>query len=360
MTLLMAAGSCGGAGPATGVPPTGPAVLPPGSPGAIASTRTGLATLRSRSVLTCSSDQFRPTANVAAATPTTSAPRVIDARAGRARPADAPRRPGSPSGSARPSRRRRPPSVRRDGAVPRVIASTALIRPARVAGRSAASRDVARATASTVATTGRERVKADGSPKDSAVSWMTGWLAIVPRTTPISEPSDRGREHLAREDRADLAGRVAHGLHDPDIAVARQDDAGHDVGDQEGRGQHREDREGEQHGHVEVGDPVDADLEAEPGLGAADGVRRQAPRDRHRGCGEVRSRRRGRHAVQHLLLRRAVGEDGRQVRRGHPDRDARRADGAGDADDDEARAPARPRARTRPPRASSRTRTHGW
>ena len=192
MAVVIAAGSAVAPGPAPGVPPTGAAVLPPVSPGPITSTRTGLAASRSRSLLTCSSDQFRPSANVAAATPTTSAPSVIDARAGRARPADAPSRPGSPIGRARPSRRKRPPSSRRVGAPPRVIAATALIRPARVAGTIAASREVARATASTVTTTGTERLNADGNPKARAVSWINGWLAIVPRTTPTTDPTTAG------------------------------------------------------------------------------------------------------------------------------------------------------------------------
>ena len=72
------------------------------------------------------------------------------------------------------------------------MASTGLIRPARTAGPSAATRQVARARPSTPTTTGTERLNAVGSPKDAAVSWTTGWLATVPMATPIAEPTIAG------------------------------------------------------------------------------------------------------------------------------------------------------------------------
>ena len=86
---------------APGAPPAGNGTawtLPPPPSAPIASTRIGLAASRFRSVITCSSDQFRPSAKVAAATPTTRAPSIIEARTGWARPADIPSRPGSPTG----------------------------------------------------------------------------------------------------------------------------------------------------------------------------------------------------------------------------------------------------------------------
>ena len=197
IAVVIAAGSAAGVAPGSVAPGSiwtfpGPPPLPTISPGPIASMRTGLATLRCRSVITWRSDQFRPIANVAAATPTTRAPSIIDARTGWASPAEIPSRPGRPTGAARPSRRRRPPSGRIDGAAPRVIASTGLIRPARSAGTSAASRHVARARPSTPTTTGADRLKAVGSPNDRAVSWTTGWLAMVPMTTPMTEPTAAG------------------------------------------------------------------------------------------------------------------------------------------------------------------------
>ena len=64
---------------------------------------------------------------------------------------------------------------------------------------------------------------------------------------------------------ADLARGEADRLHDADVAVARQDDPADDVGDREGRGKEREDREGEEDRHVEVGDRVDVGLGLEVG-----------------------------------------------------------------------------------------------
>ena len=138
--------------------------------------------------------------------------------------------------------------ARSDGATPRVMAATGLIRPARTAGTSGGERGTSpaprRAPRRRPTPTGRTRV---GSPNDSAVSWMTGWLAMVPMTTPTTEPRMAGASTWPARIEAHLAGRVPDGLHDPDVAVARQDHARHDVGDEERRGQQREDREGEQH-----------------------------------------------------------------------------------------------------------------
>ena len=266
------------------------------------STRIGLATGRCRSSITRSSDQSSPSANVAAATPTTSAPRVIAARPGCARPADTPSRPGRPIGARSPSRRRRPPPGRVDGALPRVIASTALIRPARSAGTNAASPVVSRAIAATPTMTGIEMTSVTGTPNEAAVSWTTGWLATVPDRDADHRPDGGGHEDLPAEDRAHLARRVADGLHDADVAVAREDDAGDDVGDEERGRQQGEDREREQHRHVQVRELVDAGLDLEVGLALADGISRQAGDDRRGRPGQIGRRRRRRHPIEHLLV----------------------------------------------------------
>src|SRR5258706_13657988 len=163
---------------------------PPRDPGS--STRTGDAWSRCRWSMTRSNDQFSPSANVAAATPTTRAPRVIVARTGWATPAETPSRIGSGSGNRSPSRRSRPPSGRPDGADPRDIAATALMRPARRAGPIAASTAVTTATTRTAAMTVADNVKALGSPNDIAVFATIGALAMVPTMTPPSDPMTTG------------------------------------------------------------------------------------------------------------------------------------------------------------------------
>ena len=168
---------------------------------------------------------------------------------------------------------------------------------------------------------------------------------------PEDDPDDRAddgrREHLARKDRADLPGGVADGLHDPDVPVARQDHPGHDVGDQEGRGQHREDREREQHGNVEVGDPVDAGLQVEIGLSARATASAGSP-PVIAAVAAVRSAAVADGVTRYSIScsRRPGGDDRREVRGRDPGLDARRADRAGDPDDAEAA----PRARRRPER----------
>ena len=91
--------------------------------------------------------------------------------------------------------RRRAPRV---GAPPRVIAATALSRPARAAGTIAASSEVARATARTITTTGTERLNAAGSPNDlrRVVRRSAGWRSSR-ATTPTTDADRRRHEDLA-------------------------------------------------------------------------------------------------------------------------------------------------------------------
>ncbi len=138
--------------------------VPPAS-----SARTGAASARSSWPMIRTSDRFVPIANVTAATPTTRAPSVMAARTGWAMPAiepeaDRQRRRQAEAHAAQPRRR----AGRTDGIVPRVIAPTALSRPARTAGPIAAN-VIARtmAAAGTRNSTSGESVNDPGRPNDS-------------------------------------------------------------------------------------------------------------------------------------------------------------------------------------------------
>ena len=303
---------------APGSPAPGPigrhraAALPPASPGPITSTRTGLATSRSQVAhRPAGATSSGPIANVAAATPTTSAPSVIDARTGMGETGRRPRagRAGRSAGAS-PSRRRRPPSGRgRRGAAAGHRRDRA--DPAG-ADRGHDRREQARRQGDARArptTTGSERLNAVGSPNDSGGVVDHRLAGDRPDDDADDRPDDGRHEHLARRgSRLTWPRRVPDGLHDPDVPVARQDDPGHDVGDEERRGQQREDREREQDRDVEVGEPVDAGLQVEVGLCCRRRRRPAAPAV-IAAVAAVRSAAvaDGRHPVEHLLVGRPAG-----------------------------------------------------
>lgn len=116
---------------------------------------------------------------------------VISERPGRASASASPRLIGRGSGSAASSGSTRLPRPA-VGAVPMVIAATALIRPARQQGAAAASAATRITAASTAASTGIAAVKGAGKPSALAVSCRKGWLASVPSGMPIRQPSRLG------------------------------------------------------------------------------------------------------------------------------------------------------------------------
>ena len=273
-----------------------------------------------------------PIAKVTAATPTTRAPRVIVARIGWATPAATPRRAGTPIGRRSPSRRRRPPSPWRDGVVPRVIAATGLSRPALTAGPMAASSATAMLTGRTRTTTDRRQRERGRQPerlRGALDHRLTGDRA----DDHAGDGADRhGHEDLGDEDGRHLDRREPDGLHDPDVAIARQDDPADDVGDGEGGGEESEDRECEQDRDVQLRDRVDVGLRLEIGRRGHHGVRREArgdPADRRR---EVGGSARRVDAIEHLLSGFRVGGQRRKIGGAHPGGDVRGADRRGDAD----------------------------
>ena len=74
-----------------------------------------------------------------------------------------------------------------------------------------------------------------------------------------------GDEDLREQDGRHLGRREPDGLHDADVAVARQDDPADDVGDGEGGGEEGEDREREEDRNVQLGDLIDVRLGLEVG-----------------------------------------------------------------------------------------------
>ena len=153
-------------------------------------------------------------------------------------PAAMPRRTGAPNGSRRPSRRSRPPS---GGSTGRSHASDRAdrARPDRP-GWMVRAPQVWRSPAFRRGPRPRpvgEKVTAPGRPNERAVVSTVGTAGEHPDHDAGRRPDRHGDKDLADQDRADLTRRVADRLHDPDVAVARQDDPADDVGDRECRGE---------------------------------------------------------------------------------------------------------------------------
>ena len=141
-----------------------------------------------------------------------------------------------------------------------------------------------------------------------------------------------GHKDLANEDGRHLERREPDGLHDPDVAIARQHDPTDDVGDRESGREESEDREREQDRDVQLGDRVHVRLRLEIGRRRHHRVRREARGDAADRRREVGGSARWVNPIEHLPSGRRVGGQRRKIGGAHPAGDVRGADRRGDAD----------------------------